>query len=94
MFTSIRIWIGPKTAVLCSEWENPEDLYVSVVASAIHYAVVAWISSITVAERKKLVEVEERAGSVLGCSLDLVEVVGDRRMVVKLSSVLSCPPTT
>lgn len=62
----------------------------SVVASclAMFYAVVSWSSSITAAERKRLDRLVKIAGFVLGCSIDPVEVVGDRRMVTKLSSIL------
>ena len=62
--------------------------YDSVVASAIFYGVVCWSSSITAAERKRLNKLVKKAGSVLGCSLDPVEVVGDRRMTAKLSSIM------
>ena len=62
--------------------------YDSVVASAIFYGVVCWSSSITAAERKRLDKLVKKAGSVLGCSLDPVEVVGARRMVAKLSSIM------
>lgn len=62
--------------------------YDSVVASAMFYAVAAWGSSITASEREKLDRLVKRAGSVLGCSLDPVEVVSDRRMVAKLPSIL------
>ena len=47
------------------------------VASAIFFGVVCWNSSITAADRKRLNKLIKRASSVLGCSLDTVEVVGD-----------------
>nr|XP_008281790.1 PREDICTED: uncharacterized protein LOC103358552 [Stegastes partitus] len=50
--------------------------------------VVCWSSSITAAERKSLNKLVKKAGSVLGCSLDPVEVVGDRGMMTKLSSYM------
>ncbi len=52
------------------------------------YGVVCWGSSITAAEGKKLNKLIKKAGSVLGCSLDPVEVVGDRRIMTKLSLIL------
>ncbi|KAI4898445.1 hypothetical protein NFI96_000501 [Prochilodus magdalenae] len=58
------------------------------VASAIFYGVVCWGSSISTAERKRLDKLLKKAGSVLGSPLDPVQVVGDRRMLVKLASIL------
>lgn len=46
----------------------------------------AW--SVGAAERKRLNKLVKKTGSVLDCSLDPVEVVGDRRMTVKLSSIM------
>ncbi|KAI4898460.1 hypothetical protein NFI96_011945, partial [Prochilodus magdalenae] len=60
----------------------------TVVASAIFYGVVCWGSSISLADRKRLDKLLKRAGSVLGSPLDPVQVVGDRRMLVKLASML------
>ena len=60
------------------------SLYDSVVASAILYGVVCWISSITERERKKLDKVIKMSSSVLGCPLE----VGDRRVLAKLTSML------
>ena len=63
--------------------------YDSVVASAIFYGVACWGSSISTADRKRLDKLTKKAGSVLGCSLDSVEVVGERRMTAKLSAMMS-----
>ncbi|KAI4888458.1 hypothetical protein NFI96_007525 [Prochilodus magdalenae] len=60
----------------------------TVVASAIFYGVVCWGSSISTADRKRLDKLLKRAGSVLGSPLDPVQVVGDRRMLSKLASML------
>ncbi|KAI4877474.1 hypothetical protein NFI96_030848, partial [Prochilodus magdalenae] len=60
----------------------------TVVASAIFYGVVCWGSSISTADRKRLNKLLKRAGSVLGSPLDPVHVVGDRRMLSKLASML------
>ena len=66
-----------------------KTVYDSVVSSIVMYGVVFWGSSITAAEAKKQNNLVKKAGSVLGCSLDPVEVVGDERMMTKLSSILS-----
>jgi len=47
---------------------------------------VCWGSSISMADRKILDKLIKKASSVLGCPLDSVEVVGERRMMAKLSS--------
>ncbi|CAI5677697.1 unnamed protein product [Oreochromis niloticus] len=65
-----------------------KTFYDSVVASAIFYGVVCWGGSISAGDRKRLNRLIRRASSVLGCPLDPVEVVSDRRMVAKLSSLL------
>ena len=41
---------------------------------------VCWGSSISAADRKKLDKVIKKARSVLGCPLDTVEVMSERRM--------------
>nr|XP_054594642.1 RNA-directed DNA polymerase from mobile element jockey isoform X1 [Nothobranchius furzeri] len=66
-----------------------KTFYDSVVASAIFYGVVCWGSSISAGDRKRLNRLIRRASSVLGCPLDPVEVVSDRRMTAKLSSMLN-----
>ncbi|KAI4892844.1 hypothetical protein NFI96_004929 [Prochilodus magdalenae] len=60
----------------------------TVVASAIFYGVVCWGSSISTADRRRLDKLLKRVGSVLGSPLDPVQVVGDRRMLSKLASML------
>ena len=60
----------------------------TVVASAIFFGVVCWSSSITAADRKRLDKLIKKASSVLGCPLDSVQVVGERRMIAKLSSLM------
>ena len=61
--------------------------YDSVVASAIHYAVVCWGAGSTDRDRKRLNKLVRRASSVLGCPLPSVEEVGERRMLAKLTSI-------
>ncbi|KAI3360667.1 hypothetical protein L3Q82_002533 [Scortum barcoo] len=70
--------------------------YDSVVASAIFYGIVCWASSITDRDRRRMDRLVRRASSVLGCPLDSVEVVGNGRMMAKLSSLLNqhVPPST
>ncbi|TWW53320.1 hypothetical protein D4764_0013870 [Takifugu flavidus] len=63
--------------------------YDSVVGSAIFYGFVCWSSSITDRDRKRMDRLVRRASSVLGCPLDSVEVVGNGRMMAKLSSMLN-----
>ncbi|KAI3367084.1 hypothetical protein L3Q82_008122 [Scortum barcoo] len=62
--------------------------YDSVVASAIFYGIVCWASSITDRDRRRMDRLV-RASSDLGCPLDSVEVVGNGRMMAKLSSLLN-----
>ncbi|TWW82115.1 hypothetical protein D4764_01G0019300 [Takifugu flavidus] len=61
----------------------------SVVGSAIFCGIVCWSSSITDRDRKRMDRLVRRASSVLGCPLDLVEVLGNGRMMAKLSSMLN-----
>ncbi|TWW59264.1 Catenin alpha-2 [Takifugu flavidus] len=63
--------------------------YDSVVGSAIFYGIGCWSSSITDRDRKRMDRRVRRASSVLGCPLDSVEVVGNGRMMAKLSSMLN-----
>ncbi|TWW77104.1 hypothetical protein D4764_12G0004940 [Takifugu flavidus] len=63
--------------------------YDSVVGSAIFYRIVCWFSSITDRDRKRMDRLVRRASSVLGCPQDSVEVVGNGRMMAKLSSMLN-----
>ncbi|XP_054872156.1 uncharacterized protein LOC111569300 [Amphiprion ocellaris] len=65
--------------------------YDSVVASAIFYAVVCWGAGSTERDRKRLNRLVRRAGSVLDCSLDSIEEVGERRMLAKLTSIMDNP---
>ncbi|TWW68787.1 hypothetical protein D4764_19G0005850 [Takifugu flavidus] len=51
--------------------------------------IVCWSSSITDRDRKRMDRLVRRASSVLGCPLDSVEVVGNGRMMAKLSSMLN-----
>ncbi|TWW76503.1 hypothetical protein D4764_13G0011650 [Takifugu flavidus] len=61
--------------------------YDSVVGSAIFYGIVCWSSSIR--DRRRMDRLVRRTSSVLGCSLDSVEVVVNGRMMAKLSSMLN-----
>ncbi|TWW55971.1 hypothetical protein D4764_09G0010210 [Takifugu flavidus] len=63
--------------------------YDSVVGSALFYGIVCWSSSITDRDRKRMDRLVRRASSVLGSPLDSVEVVGNGRMMAKLSSMLN-----
>jgi len=48
-----------------------------------------WNSSITERDRKMLDKVIKKSSSVLGCSLDSVREVGDRRALAKLTAMLA-----
>ncbi|KAI3356653.1 hypothetical protein L3Q82_003287 [Scortum barcoo] len=82
----------------CEVLQGPllRTFYDSVVASAIFYGIVCWASSITDRDRRRMDRLVRRASSVLGCPLDSVEVVGNGRMMAKLSSLLNntSHPTT
>lgn len=62
--------------------------YDSVVSSAILYSVVCWATASTERDRNRLNRLIRKASSVLGCPLDSVEEVGDRRMLAKLTSIM------
>ena len=62
--------------------------YDTVVASAIFYAVVCWGGGCTERDRNRLNKLVKRASSVVGCPLDSVEDVGERRMLAKLTSIM------
>lgn len=47
-----------------------------------------WSTSISTADRKRLNRLTEKASCVLGRSLDPLDVVGERRMLAKLSSLM------
>uniref|UniRef100_A0A8C6M681 Reverse transcriptase domain-containing protein n=1 Tax=Nothobranchius furzeri TaxID=105023 RepID=A0A8C6M681_NOTFU len=65
-----------------------KSFYDSVVASVIFYSVVCWSSSLLAAERKRLDKLIRKASSVLGCTLDPVQVVGDRRSLAKITFLM------
>ena len=68
-----------------------ETFYDSVVASALFYAVVCWGGGCTDRDRNRIDKLVRRSGSVLGCSLESVVVVGERRMLAKLTSIMDNP---
>ncbi|XP_073674252.1 uncharacterized protein [Garra rufa] len=65
--------------------------YDTVVASVVLYSIVCWAGSSSDRDRKRLNKLVKRAGSVLGCTLDTIEEVAERRMLVKLSSIMDNP---
>ncbi|TWW62235.1 hypothetical protein D4764_04G0008820 [Takifugu flavidus] len=66
--------------------------YDSVVASVIFYGGVCWSCGNSERDRKRLNKLVRRAGSVLDCSLDSIEEVGDGwRMLAKLTSIMDTP---
>ena len=70
------------------QWALLTPFYKSVGASAIFYGVVCWSSSNSAAGRRRLDKRIKKASSILGCPLDLVQVVGESRMMDKLSLLL------
>ncbi|XP_068566954.1 uncharacterized protein [Cebidichthys violaceus] len=65
-----------------------EMFYQSVVASALYFAVVCWGSSIGAGDTNRLNKLVKKAGSIIGCKLDSLEQVVERRTLKKLSSIL------
>ena len=61
-------------------------------ASAIFYGVVCWGSSITAADRRRLDKLIKKASSFLGCPLEPVEEVVERRTTAKLSTIMDRDP--
>ena len=68
-----------------------KTFYDSVVASAIHYGITCWSGSISARDRERLEQLVRRASSVLGCSLDSLEEVGNRRMLAKITAMMDRP---
>ena len=54
-------------------------------------AVVCWGGGRTHRARRKIDKLVRRSSSVLGCSLDSVETLGERRMLAKLTSIMDMP---
>jgi len=65
-----------------------KTFYNTVVASAIFYEVVCSGGAASRWLTGRLDKLIKKASSVLGCPLDSVEVVGERRMMAKLSSMM------
>lgn len=63
------------------------------VASAIHYGIACWSGSISARDRERLDQLVRRASSVLGCSLDTLQEVGNRRILAKLTAIMDDPST-
>lgn len=55
------------------------------------YTVVCWGGSIKASNTKRLNKLIKKAGSVIGCKLDTVETVVERRTLTKLLSILDIP---
>lgn len=72
--------LAAEAQVFWSTSGTPEDLLcVSVMASVISYGVVCWKRSITASVRKILAKLIKMGTFVLGCQLDLVQVVQETR---------------
>ena len=68
-----------------------EMFYQAVVASALYIAVVCWGSSIGAGDTSRLNKLIRKAGSIIGCKLDSLEKVVERRTLKKLLSILDNP---
>ena len=60
----------------------------TLVASVVSYAVVSWVGGCSECDKNRLNRLIKRASSVCGCPLDPIEVVGERRVLAKLSSIM------
>ncbi|KAI3369409.1 hypothetical protein L3Q82_007633 [Scortum barcoo] len=69
--------------------------YETVVASVVSYAVVCWGGGCSERDKKRLNRLIKRASSVCGCPLDSIEVMGERRALAKLSTIIGqhLPPS-
>ncbi|XP_078810605.1 uncharacterized protein LOC144994967 [Oryzias latipes] len=65
--------------------------YDTVVASVVLYGVVCWAGGSAGRSLKRLNKLVRKAGSVLGCTLESIEEVADRRMLAKLTSIMDNP---
>ncbi|KAI3354985.1 hypothetical protein L3Q82_004788 [Scortum barcoo] len=63
--------------------------YETVVASVVSYAVVCWGGGCSERDKKRLNRLIKRASSVCGCPLDSIEVMGERRALAKLSTIMA-----
>lgn len=68
-----------------------QTFYDTVVASVVLYAVVCWAGGSMDRDSKRLNKLVKRAGSVLGCPLESIKEVADKRMLVKLTSIVHNP---
>jgi len=64
-----------------------KEFYESVVVSAVVYAVACWGRSVGVADANRLNRLIRRASDVVGLEFDSLEVVSERGMLSKLSSI-------
>ncbi|KAI3356780.1 hypothetical protein L3Q82_003321 [Scortum barcoo] len=62
--------------------------YETVVASVVSYAVVCWGGGCSERDKKRLNRLIKRTSSVCGCPLDSIEVMGERRALAKLSTIM------
>lgn len=60
-----------------------------IVASVLFYVVLCWGGSMTAEDRNRINKLIKKAGSVVGLSLDSVDIILNKRMTTKLRTVLS-----
>lgn len=69
-----------------------KSFYVTVVASAIFFAIVSWRAESTERDRNSLNKLVKRDSFVLVYLLDRLELLKERRMLVKLTSIMGLSP--
>ena len=75
--------------ILFLSFNYKEDCFIHFMRlSALLNAVVSWGGSSKDRDRKRLNKLVRRASSVLDCLLDSTDVVGERRMFAKLTSIM------
>lgn len=63
--------------------------YQGILASVLFYAVLCWGGSITVEDKNRINKLIKKAGSVIGCTPDSLEVTCGKRIRAKLKTVLT-----
>ncbi|KAI3376491.1 hypothetical protein L3Q82_016455, partial [Scortum barcoo] len=82
-----------KTCNRSQKQTPPQSFYETVVASVVSYAgllcsLVCWGGGCSERDKKRLNRLIKRASSVCGCPLDSIEVMGERRALAKLSTIM------
>ena len=67
------------------------QFYHSIVASVLFFSVAAWGGGLRKVDKNKMNKIVKKANSVVGGGLENLEVVAERRMSSKLTSILDNP---